>query len=69
METGLVVQAPPFISHGERIRVSASEGAYQERARRLTTRLALATCSLPRESTDHAAAKIKEALSDMVNPS
>src|ERR1700742_2634939 len=32
METGLVVQVPPFISQGERIRVSTSEGTYQERA-------------------------------------
>jgi elongation factor P len=32
METGLVVQVPPFISEGERIRVNTSEGTYQERA-------------------------------------
>jgi len=32
METGLVVQVPAFISEGEKIRVSTSEGAYQERA-------------------------------------
>lgn len=32
METGLVVQVPPFINPGERIRVSTAEGAYQERA-------------------------------------
>ena len=31
-ETGLVVQVPPFISEGERIRVNTSEGTYQERA-------------------------------------
>src|ERR1035437_108099 len=31
-ETGLVVQVPPFITEGEKIRVSPSEGAYQERA-------------------------------------
>jgi elongation factor P len=31
-ETGLVVQVPPFIVEGEKIRVSTSEGAYQERA-------------------------------------
>jgi len=31
-ETGLVVQVPPFINQGEKIRVSTSEGAYQERA-------------------------------------
>jgi elongation factor P len=32
LETGLVVQVPPFISQGERIRVSTSEGSYLERA-------------------------------------
>ncbi|MBV9300497.1 MAG: elongation factor P [Acidobacteriaceae bacterium] len=32
LETGLVVQVPPFINQGERIRVSTSEGTYQERA-------------------------------------
>jgi elongation factor P len=32
METGLVVQVPPFITEGERIRVNTSEGTYQERA-------------------------------------
>ncbi len=32
METGLVVQVPPFISEGQKIRVSTSEGTYQERA-------------------------------------
>jgi elongation factor P len=32
LETGLVVQVPPFISTGEKIRVSTAEGAYQERA-------------------------------------
>src|SRR5579862_6163413 len=32
METGLVVQVPPFVSEGEKIRVSTSEGTYQERA-------------------------------------
>ena len=31
-ETGLVVQVPPFISEGEKIRVSTTEGTYQERA-------------------------------------
>jgi elongation factor P len=31
-ETGLVVQVPPFINEGEKIRVNTSEGAYQERA-------------------------------------
>jgi len=32
LETGLVVQVPPFINEGEKIRVSTSEGAYMERA-------------------------------------
>src|SRR5215471_10039685 len=32
LETGLEVQVPPFINEGERIRVSTSEGTYQERA-------------------------------------
>lgn len=32
LETGLVVQVPPFINPGEKIRVSTAEGAYQERA-------------------------------------
>ncbi len=32
LETGLVVQVPPFISEGEKIRVSTTEGTYQERA-------------------------------------
>ncbi|HBY62434.1 MAG TPA: elongation factor P [Solibacterales bacterium] len=32
METGLVVQVPAFINVGEKIRVSTSEGTYQERA-------------------------------------
>ena len=32
LETGLVVQVPPFINEGEKIRVSTSEGAYLERA-------------------------------------
>ena len=31
-ETGLVVQVPPFINEGEKIKVSTSEGAYLERA-------------------------------------
>ena len=31
LETGLVVQVPPFISEGEKIRVSTAEGKYQER--------------------------------------
>src|SRR6267378_4636601 len=31
-ETGLVVQVPPFIAEGEKIRVSTSESAYMERA-------------------------------------
>ncbi len=32
METGLVVQVPPFINQGEKIRVSTADGSYQERA-------------------------------------
>jgi elongation factor P len=32
METGLVVQVPPFIGEGEKIRVNTSEGTYLERA-------------------------------------
>jgi elongation factor P len=32
METGLVVQVPPFIVEGEKIRVNTAEGTYQERA-------------------------------------
>ena len=31
-ETGLVVQVPPFINEGEKIRVSTSEASYQARA-------------------------------------
>ena len=31
-ETGLIVQVPPFINEGEKIRVSTAEGTYQERA-------------------------------------
>jgi elongation factor P len=32
LETGLVVQVPPFIGEGEKVRVSTSEYAYLERA-------------------------------------
>jgi elongation factor P len=32
LETGLVVQVPPFINQGERIRVNTAEGTYLERA-------------------------------------
>lgn len=32
LETGLVVQVPPFIKEGEKIRVNTAEGAYLERA-------------------------------------
>ncbi len=32
LETGLVVQVPPFINQGERIRVNTTDGTYQERA-------------------------------------
>jgi elongation factor P len=31
-ETGLVVQVPPFIGNGERIRVNTADGSYLERA-------------------------------------
>jgi elongation factor P len=32
LETGLVVQVPPFIEIGEKVRVGTAEGNYQERA-------------------------------------
>jgi len=32
LETGLVVQVPPFINEGEKIRVSTSDASYQARA-------------------------------------
>ena len=32
METGLMVQVPPFITEGEKIRVNMAAGMYQERA-------------------------------------
>jgi elongation factor P len=32
LETGLMVQVPPFISEGEKIRVNTAEGTYVERA-------------------------------------
>ena len=32
LETGLVVQVPPFINEGEKIRVSTADGSYMERA-------------------------------------
>jgi elongation factor P len=32
LETGLIVQVPPFINEGEKIRVDTSEGAYLSRA-------------------------------------
>ena len=32
METGLVVQVPPFINEGEKIRIDTAEGAYLSRA-------------------------------------
>ena len=32
LETGLVVQVPPFIKEGDKIRVSTSDGSYLERA-------------------------------------
>ena len=31
-ETGLIVQVPPFINEGQRIRVNTDEGTYAERA-------------------------------------
>ena len=31
LETGLVVQVPPFVNIGDRIRVNTTEGTYQER--------------------------------------
>jgi elongation factor P len=33
LETGLVIQVPPFINEGEVIRVDTSEGKYQERVK------------------------------------
>jgi elongation factor P len=33
METGLIVQVPPFIDTGERIRIDTNEGKYLERVR------------------------------------
>ena len=32
METGLIVQVPPFVNEGEKIRVNTAEGTYSERA-------------------------------------
>jgi len=32
METGMVVQVPPFINGGEKIRISTADGSYLERA-------------------------------------
>ncbi len=32
-ETGLVVQVPPFIGPGEKVRISTDDGSYQERAK------------------------------------
>jgi elongation factor P len=34
METGLVVQVPPFISEGDRIKIDTTTGAYVERVAR-----------------------------------
>lgn len=31
-ETGLIVQVPPFINQGEKIKVSTNDGSYMERA-------------------------------------
>jgi elongation factor P len=33
LETGLVVQVPPFVNAGEKIRVDTNSGSYLERAR------------------------------------
>jgi len=33
LETGLVIQVPPFINEGELIRVDTSEGKYLERVK------------------------------------
>ena len=33
LETGLVIQVPPFVNEGELIRVETSEGKYQERVK------------------------------------
>jgi elongation factor P len=33
METGLVVQVPPFINEGERLRINTEDGSYSERAK------------------------------------
>ncbi len=33
LETGLVVQVPPFVNAGEKVRVDTNSGAYMERAR------------------------------------
>ena len=35
LETGLVVQVPPFISNGDRVRVNTETGEYQSRAERV----------------------------------
>ncbi len=31
LETGLVIQVPPFVNQGDRVRVNTAEGTYQER--------------------------------------
>jgi elongation factor P len=33
METGLIVQVPPFIDAGQKIRIDTNEGKYMERVR------------------------------------
>jgi elongation factor P len=33
LETGLVIQVPPFVNEGELIRVDTSEGKYMERVK------------------------------------
>jgi len=32
MDTGIIVQVPPFISQGEKVKVSTNDGSYMERA-------------------------------------
>ena len=32
METGIIVQVPPFINNGEKVKVDTAEGKYMERA-------------------------------------
>jgi elongation factor P len=32
VETGIIVQVPPFINQGEKVKVSTNDGSYMERA-------------------------------------